>query len=501
MTKRKESVRATTGDRGPPGGGPDIHTVEQLGPKMSKMANGNLLCKEVPIARVGWMVYGPGETPIEANPATGWARVYRGEDELFKASCMGSFMGAAITDDHPDEDVTPENWRTLAGGFATSDVYRGSGDDADVLFADIIISDKDLIKAVLDGKREVSCGYDADYVATGVGEGRQENIIGNHIALVEKGRCGPRCAIGDKKFHQPRKETDMATRVQIKTADKRVQLRKALRQAVATADQLLDEGAGAGGEEELEPGEEGGDEGATHIHIHTNGSEPEAKPAVKAEGQDDGEGGEDPTEARFQAIETTLAQLVEMMGKLTGGTGTDDGGEDDPAAAAPVKKDEPVLDEAPDPDDLPADQVKTMDSAALQTSYADLLANVEILVPGFRSPTFDAKAKRKATVDGMCGLRRKAMDTAYATKDGQELIEGVAGATNLDLAKMTCVDVANLFKASVGAKRLINNRAATGDASKLAATLNAGGNPSKVQSIADLNKINADFWAKQTQAA
>ena len=49
------------------------------------------------------------------------------------------------------------------------------------------------------GVTEVSLGYDADYEQTAPGVGRQTNIIGNHVALVERGRCGPRCAIGDRQ--------------------------------------------------------------------------------------------------------------------------------------------------------------------------------------------------------------------------------------------------------------------------------------------------------------
>ena len=295
----------------------------------------------------------------------------------------------------------------------------------------------------------------------------------------------------------------MTKRVQIKTVDKRVQLREAFRQAVKTADELLDEGAGDVGGENYGSDEDG--DGATHIHIHTGAAEPAAS-AVAAAGQDDGEGGEgggeDPVEARFQAIESTLATIVEQLGKLTGGNG--ETGDEDPNLdpnAKPLPKEEPVLDEAPDPDGFPEEKVKTMDSAALQTSYSALLASVEILVPGFRVPTFDASAKRKATVDGMCQLRRKVMDVAYATKDGQELIEGIAGAKNLELTKMPCADLATLFNASVGAKRVMNNRAATGDAGKLAASLDQAGKPGKVQSIADLNKANEAFWAKQATTA
>ncbi len=78
----------------------------------------------------------------------------------------------------------------------------------DILLADLLITDKAAIESVRAGLREVSCGYDADYEQIEPGRGRQRNIIGNHVALVEKGRCGSRCAIGDK---------DMPTQAKKKT--------------------------------------------------------------------------------------------------------------------------------------------------------------------------------------------------------------------------------------------------------------------------------------------
>lgn len=43
----------------------------------------------------------------------------------------------------------------------------------------------------------MSCGYEAEYLQTGDGKGKQSNIRGNHVALVTKGRAGETCAIHD----------------------------------------------------------------------------------------------------------------------------------------------------------------------------------------------------------------------------------------------------------------------------------------------------------------
>lgn len=506
MTKRHAITRAATGDRGPPEteGRVEIHTAEQIGPNMSLLPNGNLLCRNVPIARVGWMTYGPGETPIKVGNTTGLAYVHRGEDALFAASCIGSFMGAAVVDEHPDDDVTPTNWKKLSKGFATTNVRRGEGDDADVLLADLIITEATLIDSVRSGKREVSCGYGADYEQTGDGQGKQSNIIGNHIALVEKGRCGPRCAIGDRA-HQPKEET-MTTRVKINNPAKRRAVLDARRKVLDAETELAN--AEAGMPQEGQEGEEeeigGGD---THIHIHAGG-----KATGGAETEDEGEevpGGGAPAATggdgdRLTALETsvaaitdTLAGLTEAVRQLSGGGGGEEEQTDDEDIA---EKDAGDVAEATGDgenpfakkDDEDDKTGKTMDSTALATSYAQVLAQAEVLVPGFRMPTFDAKAKRKTTVDAMCGARRKALGLSCATTDGAALVTTVNGGKEPDLDKMDCAGVANLFKAAAGAKALLNNRAGAKDSVTLPNQQHQVG----TRTIADINKANADYWAK-----
>lgn len=521
MTTRKMVHRATTGDRGPPVDQQvEIHTTEQLGPKMRKTPNGNLLCLDVPIARIGWMIYGPGETPIKVN-AQGFARVYRGEDQLFAPETIGSFMGAAVVDEHPDEDVTPENWKELSYGFSTTNVRRGEGEDKDILLADLIITDEDLIKEILDGKREVSCGYDADYEQTGDGEGKQLNIIGNHIALVEKGRCGPRCAIGDQAFTN-RKEDDMKTRYRVrivnaqKTADRRALVRK----MVKDMESLI--GSEEGHEETNDEGtltdESGG--GATHIHIHAaGGAVPEASGQEDYRSQDDNEEGEaDPTESRFQALEQQHQAISEAITALTAKVDSLMGmqEEEDKRAAEATDEAGPAgeeieegaegmtEDEGHEAGETKAEEAKeektmTKDSVNLEAIYQATLAKAEILVPGFRMPTFDSKAARNKTLDAMCQARRKVLDTAYSTRDGKELIDSVSGVRTLDLAKMQCTQVSSIFNAASGAKKLLNNRAATGDSKQVPADQSKPSNA--VRSIVDLNKANSEFWAKQAKAA
>jgi len=76
---------------------------------------GFLLCEDVPIARTGVMFYGPDETPIEANK-DGLVRIMREAEDVFSPETIASYHGKSVVDDHPNEDVTPLNWKELTVG-------------------------------------------------------------------------------------------------------------------------------------------------------------------------------------------------------------------------------------------------------------------------------------------------------------------------------------------------------------------------------------------------
>ncbi|HBS60879.1 MAG TPA: hypothetical protein DEA44_16655, partial [Firmicutes bacterium] len=146
----------------------------------------------VPIARTGWQDYLPHEIGL---PGEQLIKVYRAEEEVFSPATIASFEGKPVTDDHPSQDVRPDNIAAYGKGHAQN-VRRGTGDLSDTLLADLVITAPILIAEIEAGKREVSCGYDCDYVHTGV-RYEQQVIRGNHVAVVEKGRAGDRVAIQD----------------------------------------------------------------------------------------------------------------------------------------------------------------------------------------------------------------------------------------------------------------------------------------------------------------
>ena len=177
----------------------------KLSPNISEMPNGFLVCKNVPIARTGEQEYLGSELGLDDEQADQFVKVFREESEVFAPETLASFEGAVLTDEHPSSDVTTQNAQYLLKGFI-KDVRRGEGADADKIIVDIIVTDPVTIGEILNnGKREISCGYNCEYVEQ---DGRiyQKNIRGNHVALVEAGRAGKDVAIKDNAVKNTRKE-------------------------------------------------------------------------------------------------------------------------------------------------------------------------------------------------------------------------------------------------------------------------------------------------------
>lgn len=471
--KKKERVmthieerQAFTTDRGPPGT-TEVFTIGQIGPKRKLLPNGSLLCEDVPIARLGWMVYGEGEVPLKADPSTRRIYVERTADELFRPETIGSFIGAPVTDGHPMEGnrlVTPDNWKRLAGGFAV-DVRQGEGDLADCIVADLIISDANLIADIQAGKREVSCGYGAGYDQTVIGEGRQKNIIGNHIALVERGRCGPRCAIGD---HAPPLGTKGTSMPQANSAAAPKKRRIISAEALATLRTQLD------GLDAMLEEDESGDGTNVHVHVHSGA----------ATVDDKGKGGsDDPTAARFERLEGAVSELANTVKGI---------GDSITAFMTDTKNRSTTGDGAGGAGSAD-DPTKSGDSKALETSWGDLQAGCEILVPGFKMPTFDSAQPRVATIDRMCQQRRRALGLFGATTDGASIIASIDKDADVDTAD--CKDVAMLFKGAVAMKAQANNHAATRGSGNLGRRTDAApAHTSVSQTVAKMNEANKEFW-------
>ncbi len=465
---------------------------EEIGPNRAMTPAGFLLCRNVPLARTGTMLYAPGETPV-APGMNGVVNIERNADEVFSPDSLASFMGAPFTLDHPLDDVIPTNWRDLAHGDVLN-ARRGDGDLGDCVVADILIKSPEAIDELNSGKREVSVGYSCDYDQIEPGRGRQRNIVVNHVALVRQGRCGPRCSIGDKA----NPEISMT----VKTADKGIIKRSMdrLRAAISTKDEGAVEKELKGLETITDmalgdPAEGLAAPGAAAVHIHLGDkSRDEDKDDEKKDKKTDDEDKEDEEkkktqDARDKAVDAKFAAMDEKIDKLCDTVENFVKGEGKEKA-----EDEKILGalqmEAPPGTNDAAIRAGVKDSAILSNAYQETVSLAEILAPGIQPPAFDVTKPAAKTFDSICGHRRRALSIARNTAAMTTFIdENMPKGKTFD--SMTCDETRTLFKSAAAVARAINNGAGrTADVK-----INAGGNQqSPINSIADLNKYAKDHF-------
>ncbi|CAB3952724.1 DUF2213 domain-containing protein [Achromobacter piechaudii] len=423
-----------------------FYTVERLGARQSVTNDGFLLCEGVPIARIGELLYAAGEVPVEPG-RDGIIRIERTPEEVFRPETLASFEGKPVTMDHPAEFVTPDTWRQLAVGI-TQNVRRGEGLDAEYVVADLLITDRAAIEAVrFDAKapdkrplREVSCGYDADYEQFEPGRGVQRNIIGNHVALVERGRCGPRCAIGDKESDMSKKKSTWdRIRAAFKSKDE-----AALEEALEDA-----ETADADGDDDDDKGKDDDKSAKT--------GDSAALAAIKRT--------LDSMNKRFTDMEAELKEIKEKQDEDDGKTG------------------DTVLE---------AEEAEHNTEAKGETYTGDMAtvrSGAEILAPGIKLPTFDSKAVK--TADAVCACQRKALETAYATDAGRAAIDPFLAGRAPEFGTMDASSVSTIFNGAAALRRHQNNTSGV----RSGISTRDFGRPSTVSSI---NEQNRKFWDART---
>ena len=166
----------------------------RISTNMITTPEGYLVCKNVPVARTGTQQYRGCE--FGADEPNKVYNVIRSESEVFDKAAIASFEGKPVCDEHPDTDVTPDNYSRYMKGVCR-DVHRGERELKNCLVGDLIIYDKELIDKIKQGKREISCGYDCLWCQQDKDTFDQREIRGNHIAVVDKGRAGHKVAIRD----------------------------------------------------------------------------------------------------------------------------------------------------------------------------------------------------------------------------------------------------------------------------------------------------------------
>ncbi|HHY2116668.1 TPA: DUF2213 domain-containing protein [Acinetobacter baumannii] len=436
MFKKKPKSKATV-DRS------NFYTTGQLGRTRETTPEGYLLCRDVPLARIGKLLYADGEVPVTADNS-GLIIIERGEDVLFDPRTIASFEGKPVTNDHPKGWVTPENWKKLSNGTA-HDVRRGEDEDSDCLVADLLITDKDMIDAVMKGKVEISLGYDADYTEISVGKGIQTNIFGNHIALVKKGRCGSRCKIGDS--FMPKQSKGWL---------------ESLRKAKRTIDEALEKAKSTDEEDvETEDDDEDDDGKTTDAAINR-----ELLKTLKT------------VQTTVQTFDERLSSLEKKKTKDSQSETEDDDEEDDGKG------------KETEDDILEAEQAQKLSEQGIQNhtgdSLQEVLSRAEVLVPGFKMPTFDSANNGQAVLN----TKRNVLKQAYATADGQKVLTPFVGATpNFETIPAYTVDAA-----FIGASELLKQQNNAAGVRSGISTRDFGRAP---MTPAEMNKRNREYWANK----
>lgn len=186
-----------------------------------KTQQGFLFCKDARLAKPMVKDYYAAELgAIDGFEPTDIIKIYTSPAVLFADAVIQSFEGADITIRHPKgNQLTANNYRDYVIGTAknvrTEDGY---------LVADLTIKDSWAVDSVLSKEAEqLSLGYSLDLeVKDGVTDAGQPyhaivtTMIGDHIAIVEKGRCGDDCRIADQQTvnqSNPKKEQSMKVTV------------------------------------------------------------------------------------------------------------------------------------------------------------------------------------------------------------------------------------------------------------------------------------------------
>lgn len=185
----------------------------KLSNHMLRTPEGYLICKDVNIGRAGILKYTQDELGLGAGDRI--FNVVRTSEENSLPAVRASFEGKPITDGHPEVDVDTSNYQYYAKGHVQN--VRNNGD---YLVADLFITDDILIDEIMSGKkRDVSCGYDTQYIQDDAGKFYQTNIRGNHLAVVETGRAGSTVRINDSIDNFLKGVNDMPKNVQSILAD------------------------------------------------------------------------------------------------------------------------------------------------------------------------------------------------------------------------------------------------------------------------------------------
>lgn len=204
MNESMEELEVIPATRSPHG-----YLASPLSDNISEKDDGTLVVVGCPIARTGWQKYTVADLPQEraaqlgvdmSNPSA-TIDLYRPAAEVFHPEFLASLNGVTITDGHPPngEFVDPKNFKKYSMGHIQN-VRKGTEaleDGEWPIIADLLIMAEPLISKVRNKvAREISLGYDFSIDRDG-DKIIQCSMLGNHNAVVPKGRAGDLIRIED----------------------------------------------------------------------------------------------------------------------------------------------------------------------------------------------------------------------------------------------------------------------------------------------------------------
>lgn len=163
---------------------------------ITRRADGSVIANPR-VGRIGIQLYRGDELGRKDLPVV---RVWRPEAEVMDKTAMSSITHRPLTNDHPPEPVTKDNWKKYSVGHTGDTVAR----DGDFIRVPMMLSDGAAIAAFDAGKKELSLGYTSNLEwrdgTTPQGDkydAVQTTIRVNHLALVDAARGGTKLAVGD----------------------------------------------------------------------------------------------------------------------------------------------------------------------------------------------------------------------------------------------------------------------------------------------------------------
>jgi len=196
------------------------YTAERISPHRARTAEGYLIATGVPISRTGYQIYKAkdlqpsGVDEIDRMSPEAEVPIYRDGKDVFNPASMGTFEGKSITRNHPPDGLlNPDNDRQYAIGHVQK--VRGPEllpDGESALIADLVFKDAQAIQYLENGLAdELSCGYRYKLAPLENGDygWRMTQIVGNHVALVPRGRAGSFVKVLDAKPEERNTEMEL----------------------------------------------------------------------------------------------------------------------------------------------------------------------------------------------------------------------------------------------------------------------------------------------------